>query len=1322
MKKNNNDVAGKVGIKKDQISHVLERPSMYVGDTAVSKKYITVFSEEEGKLKYKAVTWPNACFKLFAEIIANASDNIIRTREYNSKLKRNELAVPLGKIKVTMDSTKISVENQGLPINTKYLEEYKVYNPDLIFGEFLSGTNYEDERTGAGQNGIGAKATNIFSKKFVVKIENQPQGTIYEQTWTENMRKKNPEPEIIKNQVLKESRTTVTYWFDFDKVPSLGNIKKYPEEVFEIYKGYCASIANACKVPIIFNKTTFDFKNIVDYCSLFYNNINDIKHNSILPFNYITYYAWPNKTDVMNHKNLSQTSKDGNTMPDIEAIVIDEMEESEKEEKIEKIKDSYVNGIPTIHGGIHYDGFSNVIRKKIADTYNLMMTKTTKKDQSKEKDSTTLITITNVSKLIKIIIFINNVVNPEFDSQTKTKLTGIGGKSRSVFKFEDINIEFTEILSNDPSSTNTWNLKKQLDKIFYSKNGRQKNDKRFSSLKVTNANHAGKAQSSKCVLYIVEGTSASAYIQKIINITENGKDFLGYMEIQGKILNQTNAGDSKKSENNKVIQLIEKTLGISRYMDFTVPETLKNLRYGKVCILSDQDVDGNHIKALLIDLFKERYKFLLESVPDFLEYRPTPLIRIMNNSEDHLFYSQDAFEQFKKSHKNINLNRVKYYKGLGSSSDVEVEQDFYINYTIKLINDQEADNTLKKAFATKFANERKQQLKNYKPSNVIIGPNEQLVVPSAKELKEKNESKFKRKPIVEEMTITNYIKNELIKFSFDNLRRSIPMYKDGLKDSERKIIYGLILIFKIDRLNKKYVQQKIPSVGASILEKLKYHHGPDIINKVIVGLCQDFKGTNNLPVAKIVGMQGNASKGPSSCAAPRYISVKPRKLFSYIYRDEDSILYDFREDEGAKIEPVNFFPVIPLHLINGVRGIATGFSTFIPSYNPNDIINWLKLRIENELNGIDDDNVDWEKFPDLNPWFNKFYGNVSISTKSKTSKTKTALEITENLNDLKNSRTSTPESENEEDDNSEREPTLEDFSNMNVEGKLSCVTTGLFKFVTVEKTKETVLVIYEYPIGTWDGKYSVEVLDKLIDKEYITDYDAGTLKKGMINTYILKGLSEEILKANSEELHTILKLKNKFGISNIYLIDENSRPRSYENIVDTINYFYEWRKGMYNLRKKLYIKLMKEEIKDIEMKIKFYRLVITNVIEIKNVSEEYISRELQKHGIDEEIYKKAFIRQISKESIEKMNTHLEEKRIILNEYSSKHYLQIWYDELLEIEEVYNAKRERKIKNGNLLTHKDFNLTVQKYLNDIKTGKQTFTKVEKKKSKKVKKIE
>jgi DNA gyrase/topoisomerase IV subunit A len=182
---------------------------------------------------------------------------------------------------------------------------------------------------------------------------------------------------------------------------------------------------------------------------------------------------------------------------------------------------------------------------------------------------------------------------------------------------------------------------------------------------------------------------------------------------------------------------------------------------------------------------------------------------------------------------------------------------------------------------------------------------------------------------MQELSISDFLSSKYKEFSLYTLEhRAIPSVIDGLKNSQRKIIHISNQIWKSG--NEK--PMKIFQLAGKVASDCFYHHGNTSLEGAIINMAQSFK--NNLPLLDEIGQFGSL-RSPEPGAA-RYIGTRLNKNFNLIYKDFD--LLEYKEEEGYKIEPKYFLPIIPAVLVNGSSGIAVGFAMNILNRDPLDII------------------------------------------------------------------------------------------------------------------------------------------------------------------------------------------------------------------------------------------------------------------------------------------------------------------------------------------------------------------------------------------------
>ena len=201
----------------------------------------------------------------------------------------------------------------------------------------------------------------------------------------------------------------------------------------------------------------------------------------------------------------------------------------------------------------------------------------------------------------------------------------------------------------------------------------------------------------------------------------------------------------------------------------------------------------------------------------------------------------------------------------------------------------------------------------------------------------------------------DFIYKEFLQYSHNDIVRSIPSVIDGLKKCQRKILHCAL------QHSDSY---KMEVLIGEVCGKTAYYHGEDSLSLAVIGMAQDFVGANNINLLIPRGQFGSRRKGGSDAGRSRYLSCQLNLITSLIIRHEDDMCIVYCDDDERKIESVSFFPVVPLLLINGARGVATGWSTSIPCFNPMDIVRNLRRMI----NG--------HSVEPMVPWYRDFKGTM----------------------------------------------------------------------------------------------------------------------------------------------------------------------------------------------------------------------------------------------------------------------------------------------------------------------------------------------------------
>ncbi|KAL2478354.1 DNA topoisomerase 2 [Forsythia ovata] len=597
---------------------------------------------------------------------------------------------------------------------------------------------------------------------------------------------------------------------------------------------------------------------------------------------------------------------------------------------------SFVNSISTIKGGTHVDYVTNQIATHLAEYVNKKRKNANLKPHSVRNH---------------LWVFVNCLIdNPAFDSQTKETLTLRQKSFGSECKLSD---KFLSKVANSEIVNNILEWAEFKEKKDLKKTDGTKSKRITGLTKLADANNAGGRNSEKCTLILTEGDSAATLA--IAGLSVVGRDHYGVFPLRGKLLNVRDAS-TKQINDNAEIQNIKKILGLQHGKQY---DSIKSLRYGHLMIMTDQDHDGSHIKGLLINFIHSFWPSLLR-IPSFLVEFITPIVKATHkNGEKRSFYTMPEYESWKESLGDKARSwSIKYYKGLGTSTDKEGKEYFKDlekhkkDFVWADDNDGEA---IELAFSKKKIEARKNWLRQFEPGT-YLDQEDKLI-------------KYR-----------DFVNKELILFSIADLQRSIPSMVDGLKPGQRKILF---CAFK-----RNFVHEaKVGQFAGYVSEHSAYHHGEQSLASTIIGMAQQYVGSNNINILKPNGQFGTRNQGGKDHASARYIFTQLSAITRFLFPKDDDILLDYQNEDGQTIEPTWYVPIIPVVLVNGSEGIGTGWSSFVPNYNPRDIIANVRHMLRDE------------PMEPMDPWYKGFRGTIEKTATKEAGATYTVTGIIEEVSD-----------------------------------------------------------------------------------------------------------------------------------------------------------------------------------------------------------------------------------------------------------------------------------------------------------------------------------
>jgi len=1176
--------------------HVLERPGMYIGSIDKDNYDAYVFDQESKMItKKNDVEIIPGLYKIVDEILVNTVDHAARLQDIQARNpdSTNLNLVKTIKINIDKKSGLISVYNDGNGIEVEQHPEYKIYIPELIFGNLLTSTNYDEKeiKTIGGQNGIGAKACNIYSKLFTIETVDHERQRLYSQEFKDNMKVKG-KPSIRK--CSKKPYTKITFLPDYERfkvVPHHGQNKDeiLSDDMYNILIKRCYDICalTSPDITVWLNDEKLTFKTFEKYIDLYLGSKGE-KFRAVEKIN--------DRWEI----GVSYNEKIG----------------------LEHV--SFVNGIWTLKGGKHVDYIANQIANKLSD----LIAKRRKNTEVKANH------VKNY-----LMIFVKSIIeNPSFDSQSKDALTTPISKFGSKAEVSDKLIEKlykSDIVDKilNLCDKNTLALTKKTD-------GKKQNRIRGLA-KLDDANFAGTNKSKECVLILTEGDSAKT--MALEGLAEVGRDRFGVYPLRGKLMNVKDVADKKVIEN-KEIQDIKKILGLESGKQY---KSTDDLRYGKIMIMTDQDTDGSHIKGLIMNMFHTLWPSLLVQ-DNFITCMITPIVKVSRGKVEKSFYNLTDYnnwlEDLNKKNQSVREWKIKYYKGLGTSNDEEAKSYFRNMHTVHFDSEEKekVDFVFDLAFNKKKAHDRKRWIEKYDPQATLELKNDE-----------------------EHVSYSDFINKELVHFSVYDVKRSIPCLIDGFKPSQRKVLFGA---FKRNLTQ----EAKVSQLAGYISEHAAYHHGEASLQMTIVGMAQDFVGSNNMQFLMPNGMFGSRNMGGKDAAQSRYIYTQIEPITFKTFIKEDNPLLKYLDDDGFPIEPEYYVPIIPTVLVNGAVGIGTGYSTNIPSFNPLDVIDILKKCID-QKGQLDEDIM-------IHPWYRGFTGEIKPIFTDCHSKNN--------------------------DDTSSIDTTVDSIvlpsSSMKIKGYS---THGKYNVLS-----QTSVEITELPIGTWTEDYK-EFLENYLTlhPKILKDFESHSTKKVR---FILHFYPEELKKLLSDpsKFESEFKLVSKnLSLTNMHLFDENGIIRKYHRIKDIVENFYKVRYGFYMKRKIFNIRNLKDQIEKANARASFIQEVMDNKLQVMRKSQDEVNAMLQQRNYpkidgDFAYLLKMPIYTFTKEKYEELLKEVDDLQKKLALYESKSEEDIWLHELEILGTEYKKSYE------DYILKQESNKNVAKL--NTKSGTKTNTKTKK----------
>ena len=772
-------------------------------------------------------------------------------------------------VRVDMESGEISVSNNGKGIPITMHETEKVYIPELIFGTLLTSSNYDDSEDRTTGGRNGYGAKLTNIYSSKFSLKVKDPSQGKQMSWEWTQNMQKCTPSKPTTSRVADGEVAVKFTPDWKRFGMRG----MTEDVFKLFQKrvWDTAVCQSGNLKVTFQGERIPVKKLLDYAQMHEGVENAVSCSSD---------RWDVVVASSNYSGFQQVS--------------------------------FVNGICTTRGGTHVDHVAGGISKDIIQ------------DLVKKKvDGASKMKPTNI-KAAMFVFVRSTLVNPNFSSQIKSECTTKSSDFGSAFTWTP---KFIKAILDTGIRDELMSVARFKEQKDLKKSDGSKKNKITGIPKLDDANWAGTPKSDKCTLIITEGDSAKALA--ISGLSVVGRDKWGVFPLRGKPRNVRDASVKQLTTNQEFSDL-KKILGLQQDKIY---KNLSELRYGKLMIMTDADLDGSHIKGLVLNMIHCFWPSLIGL--GFVVSMVTPIIKVGRRS----FFTNQTYEAWVREQGGLPRGaKVKYYKGLGTSTSAEAKEYFkqIDQLTVAFEDSPQATKAVILAFDKSRADARKQWLEEF-----ISNP--------------RDEVKYGE---IQSLTVDNFINQDMVNFSIADVRRSIPHVCDGLKPSQRKVMYGCM------KRNLTGSEIKVAQLSGYISEVSAYHHGEASLQGTIIGMAHDYVGSNNINLLEPCGQFGTRLMGGKDAASSRYIFTKLSKDATKIFNPLDNSTLKFLDDDGKSIEPEYYMPILPMVLVNGAEGIGTGYSTQIPCYNPADI----RANLIRCMQG--------EPPEPMTPWYKGFTGSI----------------------------------------------------------------------------------------------------------------------------------------------------------------------------------------------------------------------------------------------------------------------------------------------------------------------------------------------------------
>jgi DNA gyrase subunit B len=507
------------------------------------------------------------------------------------------------------DSVTVVDDGRGIPV--KKIDKYNKPAVEIVLTKLHAGGKFGGQgyKVSGGLHGVGISVVNALSEKL--KVEIRRDGYIYSQDYIRGV----PTGPLKKGDKTKTHGTAITFYPDTEVFEDLD----YKYEILASRMKEMAFLNKGLKITLADHREEEKKKEEYRY------------EGGIIDFvNYLC-----EKKDCLHKKVIYIDNKN-----DDHEVEIAMQYTSGYSESIF----SFANNINTTEGGTHLSGFRSALTRTVNDyarNNNILKDK----DENLQGE--------DVREGLTAIISVK-LKDPQFEGQTKTKL---GNSEMKGFVESTVNSHLAEYMGENPSVAKVI-VNRCIDAARARNAAKKARDLTRKKSLLESGSLPGKLADCSIndpkfsEIYLVEGDSAGGSAKQA-----RDRRFQAILPLRGKILNVEKARLNKMLSSNEIQAMIT-AFGAGISEDFNI----ENVRYHKIIIMTDADVDGSHIRTLILTFLYRYMPKLIEA--GYVYIAQPPLYQVKNGKEVNYAYTDKELDGFRKKYQGKKIN-VQQYKGLG---------------------------------------------------------------------------------------------------------------------------------------------------------------------------------------------------------------------------------------------------------------------------------------------------------------------------------------------------------------------------------------------------------------------------------------------------------------------------------------------------------------------------------------------------------------------------------------------------------------------------------------------------------------------------------